>query len=160
MGGVEPSTDDGGVEPGPDGEGIPTGLEGSAEPGAEGRGALGDEVGGAVTDGGPTELPLPGIAPGICCAMLGNASPSRLPSKSMPTSRKRYILPERLWNTASSSRPPDHAHVMPVCCSSFQREQSVLLPAHWNRGYIMYPIIECKARFSVIYKYIWLQMKK
>ena len=69
-----------GAEPGTDGDGIPIGLEGSAEPGAERRGAPGDEVGGEVTEGGRTELPLPGIAPGIGCAMLGDASPSRLPS--------------------------------------------------------------------------------
>lgn len=93
--GVEPGTDGEGVRPGIDGDGTPTGLEGSVVLGAARRGALGAEVGGEVTDGGGTELPLPGIAPGICCAMLGDASPSRLPSKSMPTPRKRYILPER-----------------------------------------------------------------
>src|SRR5262245_25080811 len=114
MKGVEPGTDDGGVEPGTDGEGIPAGLEGSAVPGAKGPGALGAMAGGAVTEGGSPGLPLPGIAPGICCAMLGDASPSRLPSKSMPTSRKRYILPERWWDTALSSQLPDHSHAMPV----------------------------------------------
>jgi hypothetical protein len=113
--GVGTGTDGEGLEPGTDCEGIPTGPEGRAGPGAERRGALGTEVGGAVTEGGGTELPPPGIAPGICCAMLGDASPSRLPSKSMPTSRKRYVLPEKLWDTASSSQLPDYAHTMPVC---------------------------------------------
>src|SRR5215813_5909577 len=114
----------GGVEPGTDGEGLPAGLEGSAVPGAEGPGALGAKVGGAVTEGGSPGLPPPGTAPGICCAMLGDASPSRLPSKSMPTSRKRYLRPERLWDTASSSQLPDHAHAMLACLlmQSFQRE--------------------------------------
>ena len=104
-----------GAEPGTDGDGIPIGLEGSAEPGAERRGAPGDEVGGEVTEGGRTELPLSGIAPGIGCAMLGDASPSRLPSTSMPTSRKRNILPERWWDTASSSQLRDHSHTMLAC---------------------------------------------
>ena len=110
--GVEPGTDGGGVKPGTAGEGIPAGIEGRAEPGAERPGAPGAEVEGAVIDGDGPELPLPGIAPGICCAMLGDASPSRLPSKSMATSKKRYILPERLWDTASSSQLPDHSHAM------------------------------------------------
>ena len=101
------------MEPGTDGEGIPAGLEGSAVPGAEGPGALGAAVG-AVTEDGSPGLLLPGIAPGICCAMLGAASPNRPPSKSMPTARKRYIPPERLWDTALSSQLPDHAHAMPV----------------------------------------------
>jgi hypothetical protein len=61
-----------------------------------------------VAVGGSTELPLPGIGPGICCAMLGDASPSRLPSQSMPTPRMRYLSPERLWDTASSSQLPEH----------------------------------------------------
>ena len=39
-----------GTEPGTDGAGIPIGFEGSAEPGAERRGAPGDEVGGEVTE--------------------------------------------------------------------------------------------------------------
>ena len=112
---IEPGIDGGGVEPGTAGEGIPAGLEGSAGPGAERPGAPGAEVEGAVIEGGGAALPLPGLAPGICCAMLGDASPSRLPSKSMPTSKKRYILPERLWDTASSSQLPDHSHAMLAC---------------------------------------------
>ena len=122
--GVGLDTEGAGAAPGTDGEGTPTGPEGSAAPGVEGPGALGAAVEGAAPEGGGAALPPPGTAPGICCAMLGDASPSRLPSKSMPTSRKRYLRPERLWDTASSSQLPDHAHTMLayLLMQSFQRE--------------------------------------
>src|SRR5207244_388368 len=97
--GVGPDTDGAGVAPGTDGEGTTVGPEGSAEPGAEGPGAPGTAVEGAVTEGGGAALPPPGTAPGIGCAMLGDASPNKLPSTSMPTARKRYIPLERLWDT-------------------------------------------------------------
>jgi hypothetical protein len=110
---VEPGADGGGVGPGTDGDGIPAGLEGGAVPGAVRRGALGDEGGGEVTEGG--DPALPGVAPGICCARPSNGSASRQPSKSMPPPKKRSILPERLWDTASSSQLPDHSHAMLAC---------------------------------------------